>query len=261
MSKRYEILLSHIDGGGKVNAIPREAIAEIAVKLDGDSIDEFKKLAGLAFENIIHDFKVSDKSPILMVEKIDSKNKEETFSVISLGDTSNIISFLHEFPNGVLQMSRHIEGLVKTSINLGVINTEIVDGNAKIKIKSLARSMTNASLDKLLEEITELTRKHDANIKIASSNPPWEYKENSEIRELIVKSFKELTGKDPVIKAIHAGLECGIFTENIKNADVVSIGPNIYGAHTPEERMDIKSVGETWEWILKILENYNIKEE
>jgi len=72
---------------------------------------------------------------------------------------------------------------------------------------------------------------------------------------------KELTGKDPVIKAIHAGLECGIFTENIKNADVVSIGPNIYGAHTPEERMDIKSVGETWEWILKILENYNIKEE
>ena len=76
-----------------------------------------------------------------------------------------------------------------------------------------------------------------------------------------MRSFKELTGKDPVIKAIHAGLECGIFTENIKNADVVSIGPNIYGAHTPEERMDIKSVGETWEWILKILENYNIKEE
>ena len=62
-------MLSHIDGGGKVNAIPREAIAKIAVKLDGDSIDEFKKLAGLAFENIIHDFKVSDKSPILMVEK------------------------------------------------------------------------------------------------------------------------------------------------------------------------------------------------
>ena len=121
--------------------------------------------------------------------------------------------------------------------------------------------MENAPLNKLVEEITELTRKHDANIKIASSNPPWEYKENSKIRELIAKSFKELTGKEPVIKAIHAGLECGIFTENIKNADVVSIGPNIYGAHTPEERMDIKSVGETWEWILKILENYNIKEE
>ena len=272
LSKRYEMSLIHIDGGGKVNAIPREAIAEIAVKLDGDSIDELKNKTKIEAEELrkkknsglkkeITPIFLSEKSPMLMVEKIDSKNKEKTFSGISLGDTSNIISFLHEFPNGILQMSRHIEGLVQTSINLGFINTEIVDGNVKIRIKSLARSMANDPLNKLVEEVTDLTRKHDANIKIASSNPPWEYKENSKIRELIAKSFKELTGKEPVIKAIHAGLECGVFTQNIKGADVVSIGPNIYGAHTPEERMDIKSVGETWEWLLKILENYNIKED
>ena len=256
LSKRYEMSLIHIDGGGKVNAIPREAIAEIAVKLDGDSIDELKKLAGLAFENILKDFKVSDKSPILAIEKIEEKNLG-----ISLGDTLNIINFLHEVPNGVLEMSKHIEGLVETSINIGFISTEIVDGNVKIRIKSLARSMANDPLNKLVEEITDLTRKHDANIKIAASNPSWEYKEDSKIRELIAKSFKEITGNEPVIKAIHAGLECGVFTQNIKGADVVSIGPNIYGAHTPEERMDIKSVGETWEWLLKILENYNIKED
>ena len=256
LSKRYEMSLIHIDGGGKVNAIPREAVAEIAVKLDGDSIDELKKIAGLAFENILKDFKVSDKSPILAIEKIEEKNLG-----ISLGDTLNIINFLHEVPNGVLEMSKHIEGLVETSINIGFISTEIVDGNVKIRIKSLARSMANDPLNKLVEEVTDLTRKHDANIKIAASNPSWEYKEDSKIRELIAKSFKEITGNEPVIKAIHAGLECGIFTENIKNADVVSIGPNIYGAHTPEERMDIKSVGETWEWLLKILENYNIKED
>ena len=256
LSKRYEMSLIHIDGGGKVNAIPREAVAEIAVKLDGDSIDELKKLAGLAFENILKDFKVSDKSPILAIEKIEEKNLG-----ISLGDTLNIINFLHEVPNGVLEMSKHIEGLVETSINIGFISTEIVDGNVKIRIKSLARSMANNPLNKLVEEVTDLTRKHDANIKIAASNPSWEYKEDSKIRELIAKSFKEITGNDPVIKAIHAGLECGVFTQNIKGADVVSIGPNIYGAHTPEERMDIKSVGETWEWLLKILENYNIKED
>lgn len=256
LSKRYEMSLIHIDGGGKVNAIPREAVAEIAVKLDGDSIDEFKKLAELAFENILKDFKVSDKSPILAIEEIEEKNLG-----ISLGDTLNIINFLHEVPNGVLEMSKHIEGLVETSINIGFISTEIVDGNVKIKIKSLARSMANDPLNKLVEEVTDLTRKHDANIKIAASNPSWEYKEDSKIRELIAKSFKEITGNEPVIKAIHAGLECGVFTQNIKGADVVSIGPNIYGAHTPEERMDIKSVGETWEWLLKILENYNIKED
>ena len=256
LSKRYEMSLIHIDGGGKVNAIPREAVAEIAVKLDGDSIDEFKKLAELAFENILKDFKVSDKSPILAIEEIEEKNLG-----ISLGDTLNIINFLHEVPNGVLEMSKHIEGLVETSINIGFISTEIVDGNVKIRIKSLARSMANNPLNKLVEEVTDLTRKHDANIKIAASNPSWEYKEDSKIRELIAKSFKEITGNEPVIKAIHAGLECGVFTQNIKGADVVSIGPNIYGAHTPEERMDIKSVGETWEWLLKILENYNIKED
>ena len=256
LSKRYEMSLIHIDGGGKVNAIPREAVAEIAVKLDGDSIDELKKLAGLAFENILKDFKVSDKSPILAIEKIEEKNLG-----ISLGDTLNIINFLHEVPNSVLEMSKHIEGLVETSINIGFISTEIVDGNVKIRIKSLARSMANDPLNKLVEEVTDLTRKHDANIKIAASNPSWEYKEDSKIRELIAKSFKEITGNEPVIKAIHAGLECGVFTQNIKGADVVSIGPNIYGAHTPEERMDIKSVGETWEWLLKILENYNIKED
>jgi len=256
LSKKYEMSLIHIDGGGKVNAIPREAVAEIAVKLDGDSIDEFKKLAELAFENILKDFKVSDKSPILAIEKIEEKNLG-----ISLGDTLNIINFLHEVPNGVLEMSKHIEGLVETSINIGFISTEIVDGNVKIRIKSLARSMANDPLNKLVEEITDLTRKHDANIKIAASNPSWEYKEDSKIRELIAKSFKEITGNEPVIKAIHAGLECGVFTQNIKGADVVSIGPNIYGAHTPEERMDIKSVDETWEWLLKILENYNIKED
>ena len=256
LSKRYEMSLIHIDGGGKVNAIPREAVAEIAVKLDGDSIDELKKLAGLAFENILKDFKVSDKLPILAIEKIEEKNLG-----ISLGDTLNIINFLHEVPNGVLEMSKHIEGLVETSINIGFISTEIVDGNVKIRIKSLARSMANDPLNKLVEEVTDLTRKHDANIKIAASNPSWEYKEDSKIRELIAKSFKEITGNEPIIKAIHAGLECGVFTQNIKGADVVSIGPNIYGAHTPEERMDIKSVGETWEWLLKILENYNIKED
>ena len=217
LSKRYEMSLIHIDGGGKVNAIPREAVAEIAVKLDGDSIDEFKKLAELAFENILKDFKVSDKSPILAIEEIEEKNLG-----ISLGDTLNIINFLHEVPNGVLEMSKHIEGLVETSINIGFISTEIVDGNVKIRIKSLARSMANDPLNKLVEEVTDLTRKHDANIKIAASNPSWEYKEDSKIRELIAKSFKEITGNEPVIKAIHAGLECGVFTQNIKGADVVS---------------------------------------
>ena len=156
-------------------------------------------------------------------------------------------------------MSEHIEGLVETSINLGVIKTFRKSGTFEIKIQGLPRSSVNVSLKNLIDEVTELARKHEANIKIDSSYPSWEYKEDSKIRDLIVKSFENLTGEKAKVKAIHAGLECGIFADNIENLDVVSIGPNIYGAHTPEERMDIRSVGATWELLLKILEDYKIK--
>ena len=156
-------------------------------------------------------------------------------------------------------MSKQVEGLVETSINLGVAKTASVGGNIQMTFKALSRSSVSASLQNLISEITDLARKHGANIKVDSAHLPWEYKEHSEIRDLIVKSFKKLTGKDAEIKAIHAGLECGIFTNKMENLDVVSIGPNIYGAHTPEERMDIKSVGDTWKLLLKILEDYNIK--
>ena len=142
-------------------------------------------------------------------------------------------------------MSKQVEGLVETSINLGVAKTASVGGNIQMTFKALSRSSVSASLQNLISEITDLARKHGANIKVDSAHLPWEYKEHS--------------GKDAEIKAIHAGLECGIFTNKMENLDVVSIGPNIYGAHTPEERMDIKSVGDTWKLLLKILEDYNIK--
>lgn len=258
LNKKYTLSLVHIDGGDKVNAIPREAAVKIGVKLGEDTLEEFRKLGELAFENILKDFKVIDESPLLVIEKITPGSNDLR---ISSANTVNLISFLHEFPNGVLKMSEHIEGLVETSINPGVVKTEILDGNMKVLVQSLPRSSVNASLDRLLNEITELSRNHSANIRIDSSYPSWEYRENSEIRDLIVKSFKEVTGKDAKVKAIHAGLECGIFSDNIENLDVVSIGPNIYGAHTPQERMEIDSVGKTWELLLKVLENYNIKSE
>ena len=259
LSKRYSMRLIHIDGGEKVNAIPREAMVHLNVKLDGDTVKEFEKAAKLAFGNILKDFKAVDKSPIIEVSEISIEKLGKKPAEISQSDTANIISYLHEFPNGIQAMSKQVEGLVETSINLGVAKTASVGGNIQMTFKALSRRSVSASLQNLISEITDLARKHGANIKVDSAHLPWEYKEHSEIRDLIVKSFKKLTGKDAEIKAIHAGLECGIFTNKMENLDVVSIGPNIYGAHTPEERMDIKSVGDTWKLLLKILEDYNIK--
>lgn len=258
LNKKYNFALISFDGGDKANAIPREAIAHLAVNLDGDKIEDFEKLANLAFVNILKEFNVVDKNPILVINKF-TKEESPISARICSKETTKLIDLIHKFPNGVLAMSKHIEGLVETSINLGVIKTTEEDGKIKIKMQALPRSSVNSSLNELIENVTELSTSHGAEVIKDSSYPSWEYRENSAIRDIIVKSFKEITGEDAKVKAIHAGLECGIFADNIKGLDVVSIGPNIYGAHTPEERMEIKSVGATWELLLKVLENYNVK--
>ena len=151
------------------------------------------------------------------------------------------------------------EDISTTQDTLGLYETKNKDGKITIKIQALPRSSVNKSLEKLLNDVKELSEKYEVAVKINSPYPSWEYRKDSKIREIVVNSFKKITGKDPEIKAIHAGLECGIFDNNMENVDIVSIGPNIYGAHTPEERMEIDSVGKTWELLLKVLEDYNIK--
>lgn len=262
LSKSYTFVLHYIDGGDKTNAIPREAVAYIGIDLsDEESFETFKASTQFSFENILLDNLVVDKNAVLNITQINENDLGENKERLSFVDTLNLITYLNEFPNGVIKMSEHIEGLVETSINLGVIKTIYEDGKIKIKIQSLPRSSVNNSLEMLINNVKELTEKHLGEVSLDSSYPSWEYKENSPIRDIIANSFKEITNKDAVIKAIHAGLECGIFADNIEGLDVVSIGPNIYGAHTPEEKMEIESVGKTWDLLLKTLENYNIKAE
>ena len=155
-------------------------------------------------------------------------------------------------------MSKDIENLVETSINLGVIKSEEISNQLRIKIQSLPRSSVNHSLENLIKEIEELCKKYDVKMKVSAPYPSWEYRKDSKIRELMINSFKKINNSEPEIKAIHAGLECGIFDANM-DVDITSIGPNIYGAHTPEERMEISSVGKTWDLLLTVLKDYNIK--
>ena len=270
LNKKYTLSIMDIDGGEKTNAIPREAVALLAVKLEDEEVSDFEKLAKLAFENVTKDFKIIDKSPVIEVKEI-KKEELKNQGKMSISNTNAVISFFHEFSNGVIAMSKDIEGLsvfitpkfievsTSPSINLGVIKTENKDGKINIKVQSLPRSSVNKSLEKLLNDVKELSEKYEVAVKTNSPYPSWEYRKDSKIRDIVVNSFKKITGKDPEIKAIHAGLECGVFDNNMENVDIVSIGPNIYGAHTPEERMEIDSVGKTWELLLKAMEDYNIK--
>ncbi len=248
LSKRFSYKLYDISGGDKTNAIPREALS--ALNISETEKENFIKEANKLFTEIKADYTKTETN--LTLEIIE--NSEINSAPISETDTKKIIDLLCELPNGVMINSTKIKDLVETSLSLGVLRTS---KNA-ITIEMLLRSSVNADLKALSEKLEDIAKIYNADFTADSSYPSWEYNENSELRKLFINAHKEIYNTEPQIKAIHAGLECGIFANKIKELDVISIGPNIFGAHTPEERMEIKSVEYTWKWILKALELYNI---
>ena len=234
-----------------MNAIPREAIAILNVDLSTSTSEDFKTLISLATDVFKKEYSKTDSNLEIEVKELDKQYKEQFTS----SDSLKIINFLHNFPNGVVSMSENIENLVETSLNLGVIKTS----STKLSVESLLRSSVVSSLTNLENSLTQLSKEYNANSKVDTAYSPWEYNKNSELRILFEEAFTVLTHENPKIMAIHAGLECGILVSKIKYLDVISIGPNIRGAHTPEEYMEIDSVGKTWDVIIKALEIYNIK--
>ncbi len=257
LSKRFNFNILEVAGGDKTNAIPREANVIINIDLSNSSIEDFNTILGSAFDihksNLINiDNRISISSNIC--------DNDSYLYQINLMDTLKLINFMHNYPNGVIKMSDKIENLVETSLNIGVISTIKDEHYSQINIESLLRSSVDESLRILENKLKDLASEYNATFSLDSAYSSWEYNENSKLRVIFQEAFKSLEKKEAKLKAIHAGLECGILVSKIKNLDVISIGPNIYGAHTPEERMDIISVGKTWDLILKALEIYNIED-
>lgn len=248
INHNYELI--EIDGGNKDNAIPREAHVKIATRSSIDSIKE-----------LLDKFIVVEKDnyPEELGLRYEIKEiSDNSLRKISDRDTHKLVSFYNEFPHGVRTMSQSIEGLVQTSLNFGVLKTELEGNNSIFKINTLLRSSSVKELDDLQEFVIELAKKYETEgVKVPSFHP-WEYREDSSLRRLSEKVFYNKFNKEIEIKAIHAGLECGLFTDKIEDLDVISFGPDIFGAHTPEERMGLESVKITWDYLLEILKEYNL---
>ena len=238
-----------ITGGEKMNAIPRESTA--VLNINADSFDKIKKEISSEFEKIKENYAKTEEKLTYEFGPV----TDVQMSPITDSDSKKIIEFLNELPNGIIAMSKDIKGLVEASLSLGVLRTN----ETSISMQFLLRSSFNKSVDIMLENLKVLSKKYGAKFHTDSSYNSWEYNENSELRELFIKSQTALTGTAPEIKAVHAGLECGILAGKMKKLDVISIGPNNYGAHTPEERLEIKSMEYLWQWILKSLELYDFK--
>ena len=161
-----------------------------------------------------------------------------------------VIGLLNALPNGVQAMSKDIEGLVQTSLNLGILKTA-ADG---VEMTFSVRSSVNAEKAALIASLREIGGSFGAVYSQSGEYPAWEYQKESRLRETMVDTFRALYGKEPVVEAIHAGLECGIFSDRLKGLDAVSFGPQMHDIHTSRERLDIGSVERTWDYLVAVLE-------
>lgn len=236
--------LANLNGGSKNNAIPRECDAVILV--EKDKVQLIKEKVEFWNKTFKKELEVQDENVILEVEAVSKPNK-----AFSKETTVKAVMLLHLIPNGVDTMSMGIKGLVQSSTNLGVVTTT----EREVEYDSATRS----SLSSLKEEIVLRTRNIanlvGADFSTSADYPAWEYNPQSKIREICEKVMKETTGKEAEIIAIHAGLECGLFSERLgSDVDMISFGPNMYDVHTPNEHLSISSTKNVWDFLLKVLE-------
>jgi len=228
-----------INGGTMDNAITRECRCIIAS--DDEIYDAVSKIS----KDFISEYKTSDPDISISVDICD--NSEKSMSEIS---SKTFINLLNELPSGVVSMSKEIEGLVETSLNLGRLNT----ADNGISFVFSVRSGKDSEKEKLCNALCEICSKYDCKTAFRCSYPAWEYKSKSELRETMMSVYNEMYGKELNVTAIHAGLECGIFCGKIKDLDCVSLGPDMYDIHTPEERLCISSCQRVWNFLLRVLE-------
>lgn len=244
LASRYDIRLIHMEGGVADNAIPREAEAGILVReADRDDI-----LSYLEAEEANMRENIKDTEPALFVEKLyhSSKDLEPCYTRES---TANAVACLCELPNGVVAMSREVEGLVETSLNLGVLRLK----EESLRLQYAVRSSVDREKEELCSHMAHTAGKMGASVKIRNAYPGWAYRKDSPLREKMVRIYEKMYGKPPVLEAIHAGLECGLFAGKIEGLDCVSVGPDLENVHTAQERMDIDSVGRVWSYLLEVL--------
>ncbi len=245
LNSNLDIYITEINGGAKMNAIPREAEAIILAK-EKDKV-ALEALVAKWKETLKNELKNSDSEVIVQIEKLEKK-VEKTFTK-DLG--GRIIELLMLIPNGVQTMSMDIKGLVQSSTNLGVVTTD----HNKVTFESAIRSSVKSLKYDIVKRVETVAKLTGAEMTLESEYPEWEYRADSYIRDVFVKVYKDMYNKEPKITAIHAGLECGILKDILGDLDMISFGPNMYDVHTPEERLSISSTERTFQYLLNVLKN------
>ncbi len=242
LTGRVDFSLLSICGGDKGNAIIPSARIELVtknVRALSESLEEV--LADIQKE-------ILGREPSFKPEIVVGTAGE--YTVFTEDAKKEIIHFLHTIPNGVLEMSAEIDGLVETSLNLGVLQSTEQGLMAHITLRSNKQS----ALLYLEERLVSIAAYHNWNYEVSGNYPPWEFKEDSQLQSIYKATFLELFGYEPAVAAIHAGLECGIFAHHLKDLDCIAVGPWMYDVHTVHERLSISSTQQMYALLLRVLE-------
>ena len=242
--EKYDLYLCDIQAGGLHNAIPREAAAVCAIPMkDKESIRVDWNIFAADVEE---EYSVTEKTMQFELQSELAQPKAVDRVV-----ARNLIWALQAVHNGILSMSQDID-LVETSSNLASIR--LVEGN-KIVIKTSQRSSILSARHNMSNTIKATFELAGAKVEVGEGYPGWKMNPNSKILQIVVETYKELFGKEPKVLGIHAGLECGLFSEKYPGLDMVSFGPTLRGVHSPDERLLIPTVAMVWEHMKTILKN------
>ncbi len=234
------IKIASLSGGNADNAIPRSA--ECVFYADGFT----KNAAEELFERFRKKYYTAE--PAISF----TYNTQAAFTEAFCDEgTKSIISLINEEPSGVIAMSEDIEGLVETSLNLGIIRT--VDEG--VSLSFALRSSKGEKKQKLKEKVREIAARYGGVCEERSEYPAWEYRKESHLREVMCEVYERLYGKRAEVITIHAGLECGILSDKIEGLDCVSIGPDNFDIHTTEEHLSISSTARVWEFLKEVLKS------
>ncbi len=245
LKRSFDFDLLYLNGGSQDNAIPREA--EGSVLVAKDKVCQFLKEVE-KFQSIQQE----ECRPVEISLSIYGEGRG-SFAGEAMTETTmeKVLFLLEALPDGIQKMDFHTKGFVKTSLNLGVMETRDEIFSMKLSLRSASPYEKN----QLSYKLRSLIQIVGGQYKTQGDYPSWSYNENSHLRKMMIQIYKEMFGKEPLIMGIHAGLECGILYEKMPQLDIVSFGPDILDAHSPRERMSIGSVKRTWDYLLNILEN------
>ena len=248
INSKFDILINSLEGGNLTNAIPREAHIIFFVETSQwNELESFLKDIALNIKDL---YEGTDSNLAISIELMKDFTDKTTFSQ----DFQNkLIDLFYLIPNGPISLHPTSVGLVHTSLNFAVVHT--LENIIEFKVST--RSLTQYDKDTLFEKLKTLLKTSGLviNIEIVTIYPSWPPVFNSKLTEISKQVYKNLFDKEVIIQAIHAGLECAFFSLYYPDMEMISLGPDVLGGHSPDERLNIRSVSKIWKFLLTLLKN------